>query len=263
MQPQQNPNTHVSTAQAQQQKLPGSDSFRHSMYYDAGGRDFAAVRLNEEALKAFFDTVIIRRRNELAGEMAAWKQYMSRGGFASGDAHPVDPATTEYVQYINYENLKIACGFELHLKARLVSRDFVVHEVDDNNQPYKTLATDQKKRPITTAELLAIDSYRFDGSQNYLPGLKDNSINFKLLTQKAAYKQALNLQAQHLDIIEYYRCLRNQIHLTNEFGRVPTVQFPGTVVDFITTFINTEIIPLSNTLGAKYNMRFALHNPLS
>jgi hypothetical protein len=233
------------------------------MYHDALNRDFAAVSLNEEGLKVFFDTVVVGRRRELAAEMAAMKGYSDRGGFASGDRPPLGAASFAYMENVNYENLKIACGFELHLKARLVASDIVVHEVEERNHAYKMLAKQQKERPITTAELLAIDSYRFDGIVNYLPSLKDTSIKFSQLTEKPNYRQALNLPDQHLNIISYYRCLRNQIHLPNEWVPVPNVQFPGTVVDFITTFINTEIITLSNTLIAKHNMSFATHTPLS
>ena len=119
------------------------------------------------------------------------------------------------------------------------------------------------RRPVTSAELLAIDSYRFDGTQNYLPGLKETSLKLSQLTENAKYRQALNLPDQHLDIINYYRRLRNQIHLPNEPVPVPNVQIPGTVVDFLTTFINAEVIRLSNELIARHSMGFALHKPLS
>jgi hypothetical protein len=233
------------------------------MYRDDRNRGSAAVQLNEEAFKAFSDTIVVKRRHELAAESMAWKAYSTRSGMASGERLPLGPATNALIEYVNYENLKIACGFELHLKARLVACDILVHEVDDRSQAYKALAKEQKKRPVTTAELFVIDSYRFDGQVNYLPGLKDTSVKFSLLTKAHDYRQALNLPAQDIDYIDYYRCLRNQIHLPNEWTDVPNVRFPETAGDFIVRFINTRIIPLSNSLIAKNNLPRAPHCPLS
>jgi hypothetical protein len=120
------------------------------MYHDAVNRDFVVVQLNREALKAFSDTVIVSRRHELAAETAAFKDYLARGGLASGESPPLGAATHAFMEYVNYENLKIACGFELHLKSRLVASDVVVHEIDDHSQDYKALAKEQKGRPIST-----------------------------------------------------------------------------------------------------------------
>jgi hypothetical protein len=248
---------HMSTEQAKHQGLPGSDVFRfsHLLYHDPLNRDAGVVHLNVEAYKSFSDTVLLTQRHALAAEQRAAKEWLAAGGFASNIAFPWGTATHAYMEYVNYENLKIASGFELHLKARLLSRDFVIHEIDGRNPDYKSLAKEQEARPISKTELFAIRSYKFDGQQNYLPGLKDASLKFAKFTDEAEYRKSLDLPDGHLDIIKDYRTLRNQIHLPGDIVQSPNIQaYRGPIVDFIVGFVNAEIVAYSNALIEKYQL---------
>jgi hypothetical protein len=66
----------------------------------------------------------------------------------------------------------------LHLKAKLLARNYVLHEIDAKIPAYKSLAAEQRDRPIERRELFAIQPYHFDGKQNYLPGSKRVHSNF-------------------------------------------------------------------------------------
>ena len=166
--------THITTEEAKRQGLPGFDVYRytHLLYHDERNRDFGVVRLNVEALKAFSDTVTLAHRHALAAEQAAIKKWLEKGGFKANLPVPWGEASNAIMEYVNFENMKIAAGFELHLKARLLARDFVLHEIDPKAAGYKALAEEQIDRPIAKREILAIQPYHFDGRQNYLPGLK-------------------------------------------------------------------------------------------
>lgn len=259
-------NSHITTADAKSQGLPGHDVYRYShlVYHGDVNRDAAAVRLNLEALKAFSDTILVSQRAALAAERATVADWQGRGGMESGLPVPYAPALTASMQYINYENLKIAAGFELHLKARLLARDFIVHEIDPKTKNCGNLAKRQPERPIKKQELFAIQEYRFDGKQNYLPGLKEASLKFSLLTDEASYRAALDLTDQQLNIIRDYRRLRNQIHFPGDFVEVPSLQaHPAPIVDLIVSFINTEVIDWSNKLIADHQLRFRPLDSLS
>ena len=250
---------HISTEQAKQQGLPGSDVFRssHLRYHDPLNRDAGVVHLNVEALKAFSDTFLLTQLHQRRVEQKAVKDWTDQGGFASDAPIPHIPATHSYMHHVNYENLKLASGFELHLKARLLANDFVVHEIDGRNSAYKNLAKVQEIRPISKAELFAIDSYRFDGKQNYLPGLKDTSLKFSKLTNETEYRKSLKLPDDYLDIIEDYRLLRNQIHFPGDIVESPNIQaYPGLISDFIANFVNVEIVAYSNALITKYQFNW-------
>ena len=250
---------HITTEEAKKQSLPGFDVYRYShlLYHDDLNRDFGVVRLNVEAIKAFSDTVTIVQRHALAAEQAAVKQWLAQGGFEANLPFPWGEASRACMEYVNYEHLKIASAFELHLKARLLARNYVLHEIDAKTTGYKSLAAEQSDRPIERQELLAILPYHFDGKQNYLPGLREGSLKFSWLTDKPAYRAALGLTDPQLDIIRDYRLLRNQVHFPGDVLEASNIQvFPRPIIEFLTEFINTEIVAWSNSLISHYNMNY-------
>lgn len=250
---------HISTDDAQKQALPGSDSFRYShlLYKDDLHRDFGAVRLNIEALKAFSDSITVGQRHELSADREAERLWLARGGLESRLPDPWGSTSWKSLEYINFEHFKIASAFELHLKSRLLGRNYVLHEIDAQLPDYKSLEKQQRTRPIEKGELFAIRPYHFDGKQNYLPGLREGSLRFSLLTQKPAYRAALDLPDKEIDIIEEYRLLRNQIHLPGDAFEMPNIRaFGRPIIDFLSAFINAELINWSNLLIARHEMNY-------
>ena len=250
---------HILTEDAKKQALPGSDSFRYShlLYKDDLHRDFGAVRLNIEALKAFSDSITVGQRHELSADREAERLWLARGGLESGLPDPWGSASWKSLEYINYEHLKIASAFELHLKSRLLGRNYVLHEIDARLPQYKSLEKQQRTRPIEKCELFAIRPYHFDGKQNYLPGLREGSLRFSLLTQKPAYRAALGLTDQEIDIIEDYRLLRNQIHFPGDVFETPNIRALGRpIIEFLSAFIDAELINWSNTLIVQHKMNY-------
>jgi hypothetical protein len=205
---------HLSTADAKARGLSGFDVYRYShvLYLSEINRDAGVVRLCREALMAFSDTVLIHDRHALSAEQAETKRWLAASGIAAGLACPSSPITFARLEWINFENLKIAAGFELTLKAMLLEKDYILQEINDCDPAYKTLSGEQKQRPISKAELFLIDDYRHDGQRNYLPGLRPTSLKFSTIVQKPAYRAALGLPSYDLDLIDEFRDLRNQIH---------------------------------------------------
>ena len=253
---------HLSTEEAKSKQLPGSDVFRHShlFYLSDSHRDWGAVALNREAYKAFSDTILVRHAAELKVEREAAKEWLKQGGFSSNLPLPWSAAGLSQLEYMNYEYLKLGCGFELHLKARLLSRDYLVHDVDDTDGRYGTLARAQKQRPVEKAELLDIDGFRFNGRENYLPGLKPTSIKFSLLTDKNEYITALGLPVETIAVIRDYRNLRNQIHLPGDVIETPGLQkLQGKPIsEFLLDFVNREIVSWSNQIIVNRKFTFPL-----
>jgi len=242
----------LSTEEARSRQLPGSDVFRssHIMYLDEIHRDWSVVALNREGYKAFADTILVRQRAELMAEQEALRKWVDQGGFSSNLLPSWSAAGLSQLEYMNYEHLKLACGFELHLKARLLSQGYIVQEIDNSDVGYKALAKEQKKRPVTKSELFSIDSFRFNGKENYLPGLKPTSIKFSLLTDNAEYLKIIGLPTESMEIIKDYRNLRNQIHLPGDAILTSGLQkFKGKhILEFILDFINAEIVDWSNKI---------------
>lgn len=249
----------IPTTEAKLQSLPGSDVYRYShlLYNDDVNRDFGVVRLNIEALKAFSDSITVGHRHELMADRTATEQWIAKGSFQSGTPDPWGAISWKSLEYVNYEHLKIASAFELHLKSRLLARNYVLHEIDSQSIEYRFLAKQQRTRPIAKQELLAIRSYHFDGKQNYLPGLKDSTLGFSVLTQKPAYVAALGLTPRQMNIIEDYRVLRNQIHFPGDVVEAPNIQaFGRPIVEFLVPFINIEVVAWSNSLSARHKLNY-------
>lgn len=252
----------LSTEEAKNRQLPGSDTFRHAhiLYLDDFHRDWSVIALNREAYKAFSDTILIQNRAELMVEHEDVKEYIKQGGFNSDLPLPWSEAGMRRMEYRNYENLKIASGFELHLKTKLISQDYVVHCIDGNDSKYQSLAKEQKKRPIKKAELFSIDNFRFNGDENYLPGLTSKSIGFEQLTNRDGYSNVIGLPVETMEIIKDYRELRNQIHLP-----VGTIETPGLqnlrgkdILEVILDFVNVNIVDWSNSLIVNHKFTFPL-----
>lgn len=255
----QGPSQHITTAKARERGLPGSDVYiySHLLYHDTLNRAHGVLRLNLEAMKAFTDTVLVSQRHAIATEQAAMTQWMEQGGLTSTLPFPPGRALSSAIHYVNYEHLKIASAFELHLKARLLAREVSLHEIDPKVRGCKALAKEQRARPIQTHELLSISEYHFNGQHNYLPGLKDKSLTFSLLIENASYRKALRLTEEQLGIIEDYRALRNQIHFPGDIVECPRISaFPSPIIDFITEFINVELVAWCNDLIDTHNSSF-------
>ncbi|MDB5842796.1 MAG: hypothetical protein JWP79_106 [Polaromonas sp.] len=248
---------HLPTPEARAQGLPGSDVYRYShlLYIDELHRDHGAVSLNVEALHAFKDTILIARNAELKSEQSKKSDWLAKGGFETGRDYPWGPASVKRMEYINYEHLKIACGFELHLKARLLARDVVIHEIDAKAPGCKDLGLKQVHRPVKRAELLRATNYMFDGKSNYLPGLKNGSLRFSWLIEKPEYASALELEAEVLAVIDEFRELRNQIHFPGDLLETPRIgALQQTIEEFLTKFLNSEVIDWSNSLIQAHKM---------
>src|SRR5438128_782557 len=131
--------------EARKQNLPGSDVFLKNRlpYKNEINRDAFIVYLNTEAYRGFMDTITIAQYHLLKSE-AEMKQ---------SDIRAFTPTTFRRLQYIYWENLKIAAGFELHLKACLLSNDIIIHLIADK-PPFKELCERQRKTPVYTHELL-------------------------------------------------------------------------------------------------------------
>jgi hypothetical protein len=253
---------HTTTELARERDLPGSDTFvrTHLMYINDLHRDAGVVSLNVEALKAFHDTITVGRSDDLLAESAAVAAYIERGGFESGEAFPFGRARMDLMEYYNYETLKIACAFELHLKARLLQRDFVVHEIDDRGD-FRGLARAQRRRPVGKAELFEITAYHFDGAINYLPGLRETSLKFSLIAENQAYIEVLDLPSHILSLVQEYRRLRNMIHLPGDFPSTPYLSsLERPVAEILIEFMQSSLVDECEKLIARHQLNPAQLN---
>ena len=116
-----------------------------------------------EALKAFHDTIMINGRNAIEAERSNSYAWIDAGNSLLTSALPPNPVTLATLEWMNFENLKIAAGFELALKAKLLENDYIVQKIGRSDARYNTIAIAQEQTPIKKSDIFAIDGFRFDG----------------------------------------------------------------------------------------------------
>jgi hypothetical protein len=228
--------------------LPGSDVFvyTHLLYKDDLNRDFGVARLNKEAYTAFSDTVLFSEYAQLAAECR----------LALSGCMEFTPTILKRLEYINFENLKISTGFELSLKARLLSNNCIINQLNAELPEFEELSKQQKKRPILREEYFAIDGYRYDSQRqrNRLIGLKDESLKFGIILNKSEYRRLLNIPEEIIEIANDYRKLRNQIHFPGDIVEAShLIKYNGdALIHKIQEFINQYIVNENAMIASRH-----------
>lgn len=219
----------------------------HMLYFDDLHRDHGAIALSRQALFVFCDTIIFGRRDELRREDEAVRDWQAAENSLAISPLPPTPSTFARLERYVYENMKIASGFELNLKARLIKASFVVHVILDSD-PWKSLHKEQRLRPILVNEMTSLCPYISTQTERYLPGVTKQSLNFSWIVTKPAYIAALGLPTQTVEIIDEYSQLRNQIHLPGDIQESSKIQAHKHPLDFLLEFANTQIVDWANSL---------------
>ena len=241
--------------EARKQKLPGSDVFLRTQcaYKDELNRDALIVYLNREAYKLFTDTIFIGQYPLLQKET----------DLVQNEINLFPPTLFRRIEYVDLENFKIAAGFELHLKACLLSNSVVIHQIN-NNPLFIELRRKQADEPVYSHELLAIEGFYYNEEHNVLRGLTSKSLHIDKILNKTLYRNKLGKQQELLNIIDDYRNLRNQIHLPGDIVEAPHVNtYKGdSLMRVLVNFINADIVEYNNQLIDKWELNTAQKVPL-
>jgi hypothetical protein len=243
----------ISEQEAREQNLPGGDVFQWSQlaYKDPLNRDSFVVNLLGEAYKAFMLSTLIGKYELILREQETNAEEIRVTDPLNIDL-PIHQSSFHWWRYdnINLENLLISTGFEISIRARLLSTDHLVQEVKEGD--FEALYQKQKKQPIHKNELLAVSGYYYDQKlrRNYLLGLHSKTINYSLILKEDNYRKIINLPNEVIEVAEEYRNLRNQIHFPGDaVDSIKLNKYQGdSLVRFIVEYINSEIVDYSNTL---------------
>lgn len=241
--------------QAREQGLPGSDVFIRSQlaYKDNINNASFVAYLNGEALLAFKNTYALVYSETIRVEDEALAQWFDQGATGS---MPQSPYSFSRMRYINLENLLLGSAFELHFKAKLISKGYVV-QIIKNAGNFKTLHENQLKKPIHKNELFAVEAYMYDSERqtNILNGLCASSVEFKTML-KPAYTVMLGIPPNICQLADYYRQLRNQIHMPGDAISIrPPAAYKNTsFVDDLKLYINEHIVDHTNSLIEQNNL---------
>lgn len=247
---------------AREQNLPGSDVYlnSHTMYMKGINRAHGAAMLNYESYKAFEDLFLIKYCNEIENETIWHNDFQASGKMIGIDECKWPMYQMRFTEIQNIEYLKIGCGLELCLKAKLVSLGVVIHVIDPKDTNYGQLAKRQKNAPVHADEVMAISDYMYNGSMNILPGISEKSLQFSTLIDKRDYCDLYDLDKAELETIRNYRDLRNGIHLPSD-----PIKFNGNAsmkwkdqIQFIKGFVRKHIIDVNRSICLAHSLHKTL-----
>ena len=128
--------------------------------------------------------------------------------------------------------VKILIFFEGYMKAELIVQNFCVHSINtDGTYPHlKSLARQQRSRPITLDEIQALESFIVDKQTETITngGLKETTIGLNtLLTPK--YRAHYQFDSFITDALLHFNETRNQLH----FNTTVEFQLSGLLIERI------------------------------
>lgn len=133
-----------------------------------------------------------------------------------------DNPPPEYWEGLSNEKLidqiKICTAFENYNKAVLLSKGFIVHNIDEKKN--RDLAKEQRLRPISILDFNKTNSFVKNDYSNelFLDGLKDfTTISFSR-TLSPAYQEIIRLEDRFLNYLKNLNEKRNRLHFYKNYA---------------------------------------------
>lgn len=148
------------------------------------------------------------------------------------------------------DTVKISICFENYMKGVLLSKGFVVNELNKDTLEVETLSRAQRKRPVHIDEVLQSVQWEKSGDPFYtLKGLKRNTLNFSTMLSEN-YQKEIGLPPDILKIIAAYNDKRNNLH----FYQNSEFQISKEVTERIgrlNSYVDEHMIPFFHSLNAE------------
>jgi hypothetical protein len=208
----------LSMTEARAKGLPGSDVVHrgHLQYIAGVNRDAVAMWLLRDAHICILDSFQMRHMAELVREAAEIKAVI---GAPMEVWEPIAAKAVFRFAAMTHrflDDLKIGQGIELALKARLLSKGYVLHVIDSKLPETKLLHSRQKTQPVLVKDILKCSDFSYDGERCLIPALTDKTIKFSTIVNKPAYAAALSLSDDDLKFARGYNARRNLAHLPHD-----------------------------------------------
>jgi len=131
----------------------------------------------------------------------------------------LSPRLQQFIFEYLIDTVRIMVFYENYMKAELIKADFCVHKLNWNNTAFKTLASQQKKRPVTLEEINAImpfDVIHVNGVNTIThPAILTSTIDLNVLLNEGKYLKCYHLEKDSINWLNKIRDERNKIHLIN------------------------------------------------
>lgn len=226
----------------------------HGIYSNDLNRDFAVAQLYKNAYIVINDTILISKSTEIKKEVELiFQQDFHNPKFSTSE---IAPTISDYTKKSYLENLKISIGFEVCIRANLLSQNYLIHQLK-HSKKFKTLSKKQQEEPVKKEEYFAIEDYFDDETKKrkMLRGLNEKTINYNIILTKNKYKQSILFPKEIIEIANKYRKLRNTVIHFPTNGGFTIIHELNESASQIKEFTNEYIVKEYNNISSKYDRK--------
>jgi hypothetical protein len=128
--------------------------------------------------------------------------------------HPKDTNLDEFIIEYLVDCIRFMIFFENYMKAELIIRDYCIHLVDRNYANFKSLAKEQRTRPILLKEIHDIENFIVDKENKiiYHNAIKDKTIGINELLGYDNYRSIYGFESNIIDLLIDLNSYRNRLH---------------------------------------------------
>lgn len=165
------------------------------------------------AMQMIFFGAEILKNAKIINEIDSLKKIVEE--LESGSTHPKDLNTNDFVLEYLVDCIRIMVFFENYMKAELIIKGYCIHVIDHNHPDFKSLAKEQKSRPIRLEEINNIEKFYLDKDSKifYHKALKETTIQVKELIGHENYRSIYGFEHQMIDLIKRFNLYRNKLHM--------------------------------------------------
>jgi hypothetical protein len=135
-------------------------------------------------------------------------------GLDSGLISPQETNIEDFILEYLIDCVRFMIFFENYMKAKLIEGDFCIHVIKGNQPEFKTLANQQKSRPIRLREIHDIENFIIDRENRtiYHNALLDKTVGVKELLKYAKKGLYFNLESTIINLFKGINEYRNMLH---------------------------------------------------
>lgn len=160
--------------------------------------------------------------------------------------HPKDSFLSEFIFEYLVDSIRFLVFFENYMKAELILRDYCVHNINKDFPGFKSLAEDQRKRPIKLLEIQNIEKFIIDLEHKTInhPAILETTIGIDKLIDNVQYYSNYEFDSSMRDLINKLRIYRNRLHFNEALELLMSSSFISDIItmnNFVDILIKNRI----------------------
>lgn len=223
-----------------------------SLYKNKFCRDWSFKRLAGNSITYFKKAYLIQNLSKAENHFDNVFELLSNGAKRIPREDPI------FFEESLMDSIKIIICFENYMKAVLIRKGYLVHEIKlkDYGRKFKPLGN-INRTPIKFTDYKKIERFYYDaGAECYvLRGLKSSTISFNTLLNNSDYQDIIKLPLNIVRLLNSFNQYRNSLHLKSGDSSVYSKSYFAEIKGLI-RFVNKKMIAPYNDITLKQDTKF-------